>query len=322
MKKVQVPVVGGIRKVIRVQDQAASLAALETQIAALQAAVATLQAQVKPNTQSTSTPASLAPGAGLSGGGPLVGNVPINLTAPIPAFVFDDGGGGGDGDPGPPGLAGKDGATGPPGPTASWFPEDGADGQDAVPGPQGAPGTTGAPGPAGPAVYLAAEDGEDGFIGIPGNMGAQGAQGPPGPLFYNEEPDSEPLIAVVPNQGRRVNKGANWYSNVGALTVGGCNIVYVSCPVPATIRLVKVVTSGGPGNAVIDIWKVPFGSFPPSSGNSITASAKPTLSSAVTYLDTTLTGWTRYIQAGDILAFVVQSVTAFTQIEIVLEIEQ
>lgn len=319
-KKFQVPVVGGIRKVIRVQDQSTSLAQIDATIAALEAAVAALQAQVKPNTQSTSTPASLVPGPGLSGGGPMVGNVPINLTAPIPAFIFDDGGGGGDGDPGPPGLKGNDGSPGPSYPTISLMAEDGEDGRDAVPGPQGPPGAT-VVGPAGPGIYLiAAEDGED-AMPIPGNPGQAGPQGPPGPLFYGEEPEGEILLAALPNPFRRVNKGANWYSNSGNLTAGGCNIVYVQCPVAATIRLVKMVASGL-GNAVVDIYKAPFGSFPPLVGNSITAAAKPTLVTAQTYQDTTLTGWTRNISAGDVLAFVVNSISNLTQLQVVLEIEQ
>lgn len=318
-KKFQVPVVGGIRKVIRVQDQSSSLAAIDATIATLEAAVAALQAQIKPNTQSTSTPASLSPGPGLSGGGPLVGNVPINLTAPIPAFVFDDGGGGGDGDPGPPGLKGNDGSPGPSYPTITLFAEDGEDGKDAVPGPQGAPGAT-VSGPAGPGIYLvAAEDGEDAFP-IPGPQGAPGTQGPPGPLFYSEEPEGEILLGIVASPFRRVNKGANWYSNSGNLVAGQCNIVYVFCPVAASIRAVHLVSSQAGANAVVDIYKSQ--SYPPLVASSITASAKPTLASAQVYTDTTLTGWTRNISAGDWLAFVVNSVTLTNQITVVLEIDQ
>lgn len=64
-------------------------------------------------------------GPGLAGGGPLIGKVPLRLTAPIP--WFDDAGGGGDGDPGPPGGPGPQGVAG-------------------VPGSAGAPGAAGATG--------------------------------------------------------------------------------------------------------------------------------------------------------------------------------
>lgn len=319
-KKFQVPVVGGIRKVIRVQDQSADLATLDAQIAALEAAVAALQSQTRqPNTQSTSSPASLQPGPGLGGGGPLTGNVPIYITAPIPYGIFDEGGGG-DGDPGPPGLNGPAGATGPPGPVAGWFPDDGLDGNDAIPGNPGPAGGTGAPGPVGPAAFMSADDGEDGWHAVPGNVGPTGATGPPGPLYFNEEPEGEQVIAALPNPFRRVNKGANWYSNGGALTPAGCNTVYVYCPVPATIRAARMIGTVVAGSAVVDVWAST--AFPPTVANSITASAKPTLSSANLYTDLVLTGWTRYLPAGTWLAFNVNSVSLFTQIELVLEIEQ
>jgi hypothetical protein len=119
---------------------------------------------------------------------------------------------------------------------------------------------------------------------------------------------------------RVVNKGANWVSTV-ALT-SGANIVYVQCPLAAVIQQVQIVTSGGPGSCVVDVWKAPFSAFPPTSGNSITASAKPTISSGVKYVDSTLTGWTKNINAGDVLAFFLQSVSTFTQVQIVLEVQQ
>lgn len=325
MKKVQLPVLGGLRKTITVPSTGTTIAEYGSgtvTLTQLKAALGLTPAPAKPNTQSNNPIASIAAGPGLSGGGPLVGNVPIDLVAPIPAFIFDDGGGGGDGDPGPPGQQGRDGIAGPAGPTASWYPEDGADGQDAIPGPKGVDGGTGPVGPMGPAVYLEAMDGEDGFMGIPGAPGASGVQGPPGPLFFNEEPEGEPLLAALPLPWRIANKGANWYSSSGALQAGTSNIVYVNCPVPGTIMRVRVVADGGGGTCTLDVYKAPFGSFPPTSGNSITASAKPQITSGNTYLDSTLTGWTRNISAGDVLAFVINAVTVFTQIQIVLEIQQ
>lgn len=50
------------------------------------------------------------------------------------------------------------------------------------------------------------------------------------------------------------------------------------------------------GSIVIDVWKA---SGIPTVANTITAAAKPTLSSASTSLDSTLTGWTTGITAGD-----------------------
>lgn len=160
-KKFQLPVIGGIRKVLYVPPTVATgtaIAGLEGQTITLPQLATLVNNTITPNTGGGniggggSGNASIALGPGLSGGGPLVGNVPIRLTAPIPWF---DDGGGADGDPGPPGVAGAkgvNGATGgvgPTGPAVFMAGEDGADGMDAIPGPQGPQGVTGSQGPQG-----------------------------------------------------------------------------------------------------------------------------------------------------------------------------
>jgi hypothetical protein len=72
------------------------------------------------------------------------------------------------------------------------------------------------------------------------------------------------------------------------------------------------------GSIVIDIWKVAYASYPETVTNTITASALPTLSSALTSQDTTLTGWTKTISAGDCLRFNVNSATTLTQVVLAL----
>lgn len=308
-KKVQVPVVGGLRKVIQVPTSAGGTTIQEfgagtITLAQLKAALGITTTQKSgAQTGGGSATGSLVPGPGLVGGGVLVGAIPLNILAPIPAFVFDDdGGGGGDGDPGPPGAAG---AQGPVGAT----------------GPGGGP-----PGPPGPATYMMEpETGEDGDpipgpFGPTGQTGATGATGPAiGLVEVLDLPDEMPFVAP-PQVVRVVQKGANWAS--GTLTAGSANIVYVNCPVAGVIQRARIVTSGGPGSCTVDVWKAPFGSFPPLSGNSITASAKPAIISGFTYVDSTLTGWTKTIAVGDVLAFVLQATSSFTQVQIVLEIQQ
>jgi len=63
------------------------------------------------------------------------------------------------------------------------------------------------------------------------------------------------------------------------------------------------------GSIVVDIWKAPHADYPPTVADTITASSKPTISSDVKYEDTTLTGWTTSITAGDWLFFNVDSIT-------------
>jgi hypothetical protein len=74
------------------------------------------------------------------------------------------------------------------------------------------------------------------------------------------------------------------------------------------------------GSIVIDIWKDIHGSFPPTLADSITAAAKPTIAAADKSLDTTLTGWTRSITAGDILRFNVDSASTIKRVTLELAV--
>lgn len=92
---------------------------------------------------------------------------------------------------------------------------------------------------------------------------------------------------------------------------------FIEAPFAFVIERVALFADAS-GSIVVDIWKVPYTSFPPTSGNSITASARPTLSSAQKYQDATLTGWTTSIAKGDILAFNVVSATTVKQVTVAL----
>jgi hypothetical protein len=76
------------------------------------------------------------------------------------------------------------------------------------------------------------------------------------------------------------------------------------------------------GSAVIDIWKIARTGLPAAVGNTITAAAKPTLSSARSSRDTTLTGWTLAVAAGDTLTFKVDSVSGIKQLSIRLNCQE
>ena len=187
MKKIQVPAIGGLRKVIMpgaTTSSATTIAGLEGTTITIQQ-LATILANLPTNNGGgnigSGGEGAIVLGPGLSGGGPLVGAVPIRLTAPIPWMEGD--GGGGDGDPGPPGLPGSPGAQGLQGPAGalimSVIPEDGQDG-DVVPGPSGGPGPPGpigGVGPQGAALFILADDGLDGDFGPPGQAGPVGPTG-------------------------------------------------------------------------------------------------------------------------------------------------
>jgi hypothetical protein len=110
---------------------------------------------------------------------------------------------------------------------------------------------------------------------------------------------------------------------VGASFLGfgravGIPVNDVARPVPydATITQVIVLTQGGPGSMVCDIRKEVYASYPPDSGDSICASAKPTISAGIKYQDSTLTGWTTTVSAGDVLAFHLESNSTFVAVAV------
>lgn len=94
---------------------------------------------------------------------------------------------------------------------------------------------------------------------------------------------------------------------------------HLEVPFDCTITAVTMLADQS-GSIVIDVWKDTYANYPPTNADSITASATPTISSAVKSQDTTLTGWTTSLTAGDILAFNVDSVTNITRVTISLKV--
>lgn len=76
------------------------------------------------------------------------------------------------------------------------------------------------------------------------------------------------------------------------------------------------------GSIVVDIWKDTYANFPPTNADSITASAKPTISSATKSQDSTLTGWTTSIAPGDILRFNVDSASTVQRVTVALKVRK
>lgn len=76
------------------------------------------------------------------------------------------------------------------------------------------------------------------------------------------------------------------------------------------------------GSAVVDVWKDSYANYPPTNDDSITASAPLTISTATKSNDTTLTGWTVAVAAGDTLRFNLDSVTSITRLTIILRVKR
>lgn len=123
------------------------------------------------------------------------------------------------------------------------------------------------------------------------------------------------------------NKSAH-QSNIADLTFiidgGGSAITigekgHLEIPFACTITQVTMLADLS-GSIVVDIWKDTYANFPPTNDDSITAAAPPTITTAQKSQDSTLTGWTTAIAAGNILTFNVDSCATITRLTISLKV--
>jgi len=178
---------------------------------------------------------------------------------------------------------------------------DGEDGIDGLffPGGVGPTGNTGPAGSSGGLLIgppgLDGLDGEEGFTGLPG---IQGPRGNIGNLSIYK------VGVTIDGSGSAISTGQKGYSTI---------------PVTGTITKIRLLADQS-GSVVIDVWNDAFANYPPTVADTITASALPTLSSADSVEDTTLTGWTTAVTAGDVLGFNVDSATTITRVTLEIEI--
>lgn len=114
-------------------------------------------------------------------------------------------------------------------------------------------------------------------------------------------------------------RGASFVGSGGPLSVP-INEVPIHIKNNSKITKVVVLTRGGAGSCVLDIWRRPFASYPATSANSITGASKPTITTDVKYLDTALVGWSPTLSAGDTLLVSLDSVSVFTNVTLFLEL--
>jgi hypothetical protein len=111
---------------------------------------------------------------------------------------------------------------------------------------------------------------------------------------------------------------ASWGDNASATSVQAGAKCYVRVPYAGTITSWSIVASTS-CTCVIDVWKA--NASLPTVSNTITASAKPALSSQSTASSSTLTGWTTNVAVGDVFGFNLDSVSGSpTGITLVLNI--
>ena len=111
--------------------------------------------------------------------------------------------------------------------------------------------------------------------------------------------------------------GATWVASSGAVTTP-TNDVLFEVPRACTLKEVTILGIGGPGSCTIDIWKSTYSSYPPVVGGSICGGTPPAIAAASKYTNTTLSGWTTGLSAGDILLFHISASTTFSQVRLSL----
>ena len=107
------------------------------------------------------------------------------------------------------------------------------------------------------------------------------------------------------------------------LIIAGVADTQADVRVPFSCEIVGVtLLADVSGSIVIDIWKDTYANAPPTVADTITASAKPTLSSAIKSEDTTLSGWTKTLTKGDVLRYKVDSASSLASVMIHLQVEK
>lgn len=149
-----------------------------------------------------------------------------------------------------------------------------------------------------------------------------GLAAPQGSTYYRE--DGGAGTTIYEKYGSGVNDWAALASVTGSissptfnidgggsvLTTGIAGIMRVGFA--CTIAKVSLMAPKQAGSVVVDVWKDAWANGIPTVADTITAAAKPTLSTAQQYEDSTLTGWTTSLAAGDQVVINIDSVTTLT----------
>ncbi len=98
----------------------------------------------------------------------------------------------------------------------------------------------------------------------------------------------------------------------GSAVIGTGFVGYI--PLDFAYEIVEVeLYADQSGSMVLDLWKDSYANYPPTVADTICAAAKPTLSAATKATDSTLTGWTTSVAAGEGLGVNVDSCSTITQ---------
>lgn len=119
--------------------------------------------------------------------------------------------------------------------------------------------------------------------------------------------------------------GGSTGGSIGCTFDGGGSVLaagtYCDVVIPANCTINAATLLGDQaGSLVVSVWCDTYGSYPPTAGDNIAASAPPTISAALKSRDTTLTGWTTTLVAGRTIRFRITSCSAITRATLTLEV--
>lgn len=245
------------------------------------------------------------------------------------------GGGGGaqgaqgwQGDRGSQGFQGAQGNAGSSGSNGTQG-NQGLQGAQGLTGFQGSQGLQGAQGDRGFQGFQGGQ-GWQGAVGAQGNQGFQGAQGLTG---LQGAQGVQGWQGLQGNQGRQGNQGPQGIigpaSATANFTIVDDGTTALSTGIKGDIRfgyactiIAVTLLADQSGSIVVDLWKDTYANYPPVVGDSITASAKPTITTALKATDATLTGWTTSVSAGDIIRVNVDSATTVTRVTLSIDVSR
>jgi hypothetical protein len=152
-------------------------------------------------------------------------------------------------------------------------------------------------------------------------------------MFTGDFPDIVAIEALAGTTGVARKTAANTWAledgTTNLMFVKDNNSVVIPTGIQGEIHVPFACTITGifllcdqTGSIVIDLWKDSYANYPPTDADSITASAPVTASSAVKATDTTLTGWTTAVAAGDIIRVNVDSCTSITRFSLAIRVKR
>jgi hypothetical protein len=130
-------------------------------------------------------------------------------------------------------------------------------------------------------------------------------------LYYQFLDDGTWFALQAPDAASAKTVGVTVDGGGAAITTGLKG--YVQCPVTGTIDSWTLLADQS-GSVVIDVWKDTYANALPTDADSITAAAPPTITTATKATNSTLTGWTTSVTAGDVFGFNVDSATTIERV--------